>query len=180
MRKLFLVVPFVIVVVALFLSGGCASMLSRVLVPDVDTHLKDSELSHLKEINKDFNAKLISLVNKDVDKKTALAFAKIMYKGSKNVTDIQPGAAETMMQQWARMQGRQGVEEHIGVGIEWTKGLISTVTGGIGGTGIIGLLLRSRYRKTKALNIFKTELTPEELAKAKKAAEHTGLEKEIT
>jgi hypothetical protein len=39
--------------------------------------------------------------------------------------------------------------------------------------------MRSRARKAKALNIFKTELTPEERARTKKAAEHTGVEGEV-
>lgn len=176
-------VVLIVGVITLFLTAGCASMLSRALVPDVDTHLKAGELSHLKSVNADFNDKLLALADKDTDKKTKLALAKIIYKGNKMATDIKPSSAENMMQQYARMVGRTGVEEQVGVGIEWTKGLISQVAGGtVAGGGLIGTLIglmRSRNRKAKALNIFKSELTPEELAKTKKAAEHTGLEAEV-
>jgi hypothetical protein len=78
---------------------------------------------------------------------------------------------------------RPVVEQGIQTGFEWTANTISQVAGGsVAGGGLIGTivgLMRSRARKAKALNIFKTELTAEELARTKKAAEHTGVEGEV-
>lgn len=169
--------------VAVIMFTGCATTLSKMLVPDVDTHLRDTELAHLKAVNADFNEKVVSLANMTTDKKTKLALAKILYKGNKGVIDIKPSAAENLAQQYARMVGREGVEEQIGVGIEWSKGLITQIAGGgvagVGGIGALLALLRRGNRKEKSLKIFKSSLSPEELAKVTKAAEHTGLEKEI-
>ena len=172
-----------LLLVVIFMFCGCAGMVSKMLVPDVDTHLRDTELAHLKTVNADFNNKIIALADKATDKKTKLALAKILYKGTKGVIDIKPSAAENMMQQYARMVGREGVEKQIGVGIEWTKGLVSQVAGGgvagVGGIGAILALLRRGNKKEKALKMIRSEADKETLDKFRKAAAHTGLEKEI-
>lgn len=174
---------FMLSLAAVIMFTGCAGTLAKVLVPDVDTHLRDTELAHLKAVNADFNNKVVSLANMTTDKKTKLALAKILYKGNKGVIDIKPSAAENLAQQYARMVGREGVEEQIGVGIEWTKSLVTQLAGGsIAGGGMIGMivgLLRSRSKKVRALNVVNSELDEGAKAKIKKALEHTGMEKEI-
>ena len=171
--------------VAVFVFTGCAATLSKLLISDVDTHLRDTELAHLKAINSDFNTKVVALANKtETDRKTKLALAKILLKANKGATNIKPSAAENMMQQYARMAGREGLEDQIGVGIEWTKGLVTQVAGGgvvgLGGIGTILALLRGRSKKNRALRIVSSELDETAKAKVKKALEHTGAEKEIT
>lgn len=169
--------------IAVFMLTGCAGMMAKMLVPDVDTHLRDTELKHLKTVNADFNTKLITLADKPADKKVRLALAKIMYKANKGATDIKPSAAENLAQQYARMVGREGVEEQIGVGIEWTRGLITQVAGGgvagASGIGAILALLRRGNKKEKALKMIRSEADEKTLGKFRKAAAHTGLEKEI-
>ncbi len=173
----------IICVIALFSFTGCTGMMARAFVPDVKLHLNDNELDHLDKVNTWTKEDLLYL-SKLKNKKTAVILAKFIDKSSKRASDIKPSAAENAMQQYMRMIGRQGVEEQIGVGIEWTKGLVTQVAGGaVGGTGMIAAivgLLRRGNRKEKSLKIFKSSLSPEELAKVTKAAEHTGLEREVT
>ena len=162
---------------------GCTGMIARALVPDVKTHLNRDELDHLDKVNTWTKEDLMSL-STATDKKTALMIAKFIDRSSKRASDIKPSAAENAMQQYMRMVGREGVEQQIGVGIEWTKGLVTQVAGGaVGGTGMIaGLvaLLRRGNRKDRALKVVNSELDETAKAKVKKALEHTGMEREIT
>lgn len=172
-----------ICMIALFSFAGCTGMIARAIAPDVKTHLNKDELDHLEKVNKWTKEDILAISKLD-NKKTAVILTKFIDKSSKRASDIKPSAAENMMQQYARMVGREGVEGQIGVGIEWTKGLITQVAGGaVGGTGMIAAivgLLRRGNRKEKGLKIFKSSLTPEELKKVADAAKHTGIEKEIT
>jgi hypothetical protein len=173
----------IICVIALFSFTGCTGMIARAIVPDVRTHLNEDELNHLDKVNKWTKEDLLSLSKLD-NKKTAVMLAKFIDKSSKRASDIKPSAAENAMQQYMRMVGREGVEEQIGVGIEWTKGLVTQVAGGgLAGSGMIaGLvgLLRRGNRKDRALKVVSSELDENAKAKVKKALEHTGMEKEIT
>lgn len=164
------------------LMTGC--VLSRMIVPDVDTRMSQGELDHLKDVNGDFNTTLLSLAETPgLDRKGKLYMAKVLLKGNKEVTGIKPSAAENMVQQYARMVGREGVDDTLNAGVEWSKGLIAQVAGGgVAGSGLIATivgLMRSRNRKTKALGVVSSELDEEAKAKVKKALEHTGMEKEV-
>ena len=173
----------IICVIALFSFTGCTSMIARAIAPDVKTHLNKDELDHLDKVNTWTKEDLLSL-SKLENKKTAVMLAKFIDKSSKRASDIKPSAAENAMQQYMRMVGREGVEEQIGVGIEWTKGLVTQVEGGaVGGTGIIATmvgLLRRGNRKDKALKIVNSKLPDDVKTKIKEALEHTGMEKEVT
>jgi hypothetical protein len=160
---------------------GCAEMMARALVPDVQTRMSDDELSHLKAVNGDLNKTIVSLAGTtDLDRREKLVLAKILLKGSKEATDIKPSATENMAQQYARMVGREGVEDGISAGIGWSKGLISTVGGGgVAGMGGLGILFNILRKKNKVIKVVNSELTPEEKAKVKKALEHTGTEHEV-
>lgn len=176
--------------VALCLSGGClSSMVSRALVPGPDPRPKQRELTFSENVNRE-QLKTIAFMVKDAEgkpvendalKKLAL---KAIDKESKRAHGAgQPSTMAMMGNQILANTTRPMVEEGIRSGFEWTAGAITEVAGGaVGGSGLIATIIglaRSRNRKSKALNIFKTESTPDELAKIKKAAEHTGLEKEV-
>ncbi len=175
------IVPVAIFI--LYMCCGCAGMLAKALVPDVDLHLSDEELTYMEKINKDYNTTLITLSEVE-DKKKAVAFGKLVRNGNKRANNIQPSAAERATQQYMRMVGREGVEEHIGTGIEWSKQMIGTVAGGatgVGGlSGLLAMFMRKNARKGKTLKVVNAKLDDTEKAKIKTALEHTGLEGEVS
>jgi hypothetical protein len=174
---------YIILVLALFsvLSSGCLA--TKLFIPDVDTRMSQKELTHVDKINKDFNITLLALANKSdlATDKGKLNFAKLAYKASLEATDVQPSAAENMIQQYMRMAGQGTLDAQLNQGFEWSKKLITEVAGGgLAGAGGIGWLLTVLRRKNKALKVVSSELDETAKAKVKKALEHTGSEKEVT
>ncbi len=163
------------------LSSGC--VMTKLLVPDVDTRMSQKELTHKKNVNGDFNATLLALAEKTDLKsdKGKLNFAKLALKASREADDIAPSAAENMIQQYMRMSGQGTLDTQLNQGFEWTTKLITEVAGGgVAGAGGIGWLAVLLRRKAKALKIVNSELDDDSKAKVKKALEHTGSEKEVT
>jgi len=159
------------------LSSGCAAMMSRALM-NTDSRTPQKELDFNRTITKDVLAAYESLSGKEGASIKGIVKA-IDREANRAHKAGDPSVAAMLSNQLSRPIVEQGLQ----TGFEWTANTISQVAGGaVGGGGLIGTivgLVRSSNRKKKALNIFKTELTPEEMARAKKAAEHTGLEREV-
>lgn len=168
-----------IVAVAVFLSTGCVA--TKLFVPDVSNRLESKELTHLKDVNVDYNKTLLALADKDkIEDKTKLNFAKLALKGNKEVTDVRPSAIGQVANAYVGNVAREKLDEQIKTGISWSSKLISQVAGGgVAGGGGLAYLIALLRRKSKALNVVNAELSPEEKAKVKKAMNHTGLEKEV-
>jgi len=174
------------VVAVLFLGSGCiSSMIANSLVPTPDPRPKQRELNYNQAVNVKVIDALVTLSTGTEEEKTEAAkiIKAIDREGKRAHSSGEPSALSMLGNQIIGNTARPMVEEGIRSGFEWTTSAITEVAGGaVGGTGMIATIIglaRSRNRKTKALNIFKTESTPDELAKIKKAAEHTGLEKEV-
>ncbi len=182
-----LVCMVLLAVTVLFLSGGCvSSMIASALVPKQDARPKKAELTYNQAINTKVIDALVKL-NTEAKEGDKVPLGKII-----NAIDRESkrahgnGAQSTLAMLGNQIIGnttRPMVERGIQDGFEWTKGLVGQLAGGVGGTGVAGtviaMLMRSRNRKNRALSMFKSELNQDELAKVKKAAEHTGLQNEV-
>lgn len=183
MKKITLVT--MLITLAILLCAGCAGMLANALVPTPDPRPKQRELDYNQAVNDKIITALVTLNTAKEGKRvdTAKIIKAIDREGKRAHGSGEPSTLSMLGNQIIGNTTRPVVEAGIKSGFEWTIGTIGQIAGGaVGGTGLIGTIIglaRSRNRKSKALNIFKTELTPEELAKAKRAAEHTGLEKEV-
>jgi len=173
---------YIVLVLSLIavLSSGC--MMTKMLIPDVDTRMSQKELEHVETINGDFNDTLLALMDDETEKdKTKLILAKILLKSNKDAQGVSPSAAENVFQQYMRMQGQGALDEQLNVAAGWSKTLITEVAGGgVAGIGGIGFLLNMIRRKNKTLKVVNSELGDEAKAAVKKALRHTGLEKEVT
>jgi len=173
----------IILVLAVFalLSSGC--VMTKFLVPDVDTRMSQKELTHVEGINEDFNKVLMLLASAENLKtdKGKLNFAKLAYKASKEAQDVSPSTAENMIQQYMRMSGQGSLDKQLDIAAGWSKTLITEVAGGgVAGLGALGFLGNMIRRKNKTLRVVNSELDDDAKAKVKRALQHTGLEKEVT
>jgi hypothetical protein len=178
------------VIMALFLNGGCISnMIAGALVPGPDPRPKQRELTFNENVNKE-QLKTIAFMIKDADGKPIendalkkLALKAIDKEGKRAHRSGQPSALAMVGNQVLSNTTRPMVEAGIKSGFEWTTSAITEVAGGaVGGSGLIATIIglaRSRNRKAKTLNMIKTEASEGEMAKFRKAAAHTGLEKEV-
>ena len=167
----------IIAVATLFICGGCSALLSRAIM-NTDTRTPQKELDFNRTITKDVLAVYESLSDKE-----GASIKGIIKAVDREANRAHKAGDPSVAAMLSNQLSRPIVEQGIQTGFEWTANTISQVAGGsVAGGGLIGTivgLMRSRARKAKALNIFKTELTPEELARTKKAAEHTGVEGEV-
>lgn len=161
------------------LSSGC--VMTKMFIPDVDTRMSQKELTHVQEVNQDFNNTVLSVLDDDTEKdKTKLIMAKILLKSNKNAQSVAPSSTENVLQQYMRMKGQAGLDDQLNIAAGWSKKLITEVAGGgIAGVGGVGFLVQLLRRKNKALKVVNSELDDTAKAKVKKALEHTGSEKEI-
>lgn len=183
-KNMSLLCMVVLAVTVLFLSGGCVtSMIASALVPKQDARPKKSELAYNEAVNVKVIDALVKLHSgaKEGDK---VPLAKIINaidrQGKRAHGSGKPSTLAMFGNQILGNTTRPMVERGLQDGFQWTKGLVGQLAGGVGGTGVIAMLMRSRSRKIRALNVFKTELNPDELAKVKKATEHTGLQNEVS
>jgi hypothetical protein len=179
----------VLLALCLCLFSGCASTLSKLLVPGPDPRPKQRELTFNENVNKE-QLKTIAFMVKDADGKPIendalkkLALKAIDKEGKRAHRSGQPSTLAMVGNQVLSNTTRPMVEAGIKSGFEWTTSAITEVAGGaVGGSGLIATIIglaRSRNRKAKTLNMIKTEASEGEMAKFRKAAAHTGLEKEV-
>tara|TARA_Y100000310_G_scaffold236502_1_gene239676 strand:+ start:320 stop:829 length:510 start_codon:yes stop_codon:yes gene_type:complete len=161
----------------LLVSGGCYGLVSKAFM-NTSTRTPQKELSY----NDAVNARTVSALIALSDKK-GIPLSKLIKALDREANRAHKTSSPSMAAMLTNQMSLPYMEKSLKAGTEWTTGLISQVAGGaVGGTGLIGTivgLMRSRNKKVRALNLVKVESTPEELAKLKKAAEHTGLEKEV-
>ncbi len=171
------------VVLFLTLSTGC--VLTKALIPDVQTRMTKEELQHKSGISTATQNNLATLLKAgglETDR-AKLSAAKLIYKTGVNADDIAPSAAENLLQQYVRTQAQGSLDSQLDAGFQWSTKLISQVAGGgVGGVGLAGwmaTMLRRSSRRKKALGVVSAELSAEEKAKVKIAMNHTDLEREL-
>jgi|SaaInlLV_10m_DNA_2_1039722.scaffolds.fasta_scaffold53214_1 hypothetical protein len=183
MKRIFMLF---LVMAALYLSGGCVSrMIANALVPGPDPRPKQRELTFNENVNKE-QLKTIAFMVKDTDGKPIennalkkLALKAIDKEGKRAHGAGQPSALAMVGNQVLSNTTRPMVEEGIRSGFELTKSAVARA--GVDG-GLVAMLIglaRSRKRKVRTIGMFKTEASEDEMTKFRKAAAHTGLEKEV-
>lgn len=169
-----------IIGLSLLLSTGC--IMTKMLIPDVDTRMSSSELEHKSTVADKTQTQIAKLLENGELKndKAKLSAAKLIYKTGADANDIVPSATENIMQQYMRMQGQEVLDSQLNAGFEWTTRTIGEIAGGAtGGIGITGLLL-AWLRKKKVLGVVNATVSPEEKAKVKRELSYTNLERQIT
>jgi hypothetical protein len=165
---------------SLILSSGC--VMTKMLIPDLDSRLSQRELSHKSTVATKTQDKLgLLLADGSLENdKSKLSVGRLIYKSGKDANDISPSSTENLANQFMRIKSQGVLDEQLDAGFQWSKGLVTQIAGGATGTGTITALLLGYLRKKKALNVVNSELNPDEKIKIKKAMNHTGLEKHIT
>jgi hypothetical protein len=188
-----------IFVVIMFSLCGCFGVFK-----DVQTRVDREEMTHLSTVQTSTNTSIEKIAKmmivkegqKGLDKKTAYALAKLIYKTGQAASDIQPSEAGNLAQQWLLMFGREKSMEQMKVAGDWGIKQIGSLAGastGLGGLGIFTALLGRRNKKNKAesaeridyevgKNRLKTSLIntdPNMVAKVNEAAKHTVMEGNI-
>ncbi len=162
------------------MSSGC--VMTKMLMPDIDTRMSQKELTHVETVNNSFNKTVLDVLDDETEKdRTKIVIAKILLKSNKDAQNVSPSAAENVIQQLVRSQGQGVLDGQLEAVAGWSTKLITEVAGGgVAGLGGIGLLVNMLRRKSKALRVVNSELSDEAKATVKKALQHTGLEKEVT
>lgn len=180
-------------VMIVFMVCGCET-LSRAIVGTQDTTVPQKVLTHNENMATKglsfYTAALGKVVEKEDknDNKTILKIANLVDDELRRTVKAGEESKVAMIGNTAvRIMAQPEIQKKVEEGFQFgMNALTMAISGGVGGTGIIGTLLaRSRKRINKEVlkNRIKTKVlntNPELLAKVKEAAENTEVEGIIT